>query len=107
MTSGREFALPSLRALGESARRRFETRRLTIEIPEDVLLATGQSREEFVPEARFLLALKLFELGRLSSGKTAQLCETGRVDFIPTAGRMGIPVADLDQEEMKREFEHV
>lgn len=80
---------------------------LTIEIPEDVLLATGQSREEFVREARFLLALKLLELGRLSSGKAAQLCEMERPDFILTAGRMGIPVADLDNEELKRELEDV
>ena len=80
---------------------------LTIEIPEDVLLATGQSREEFIREAKFLLAVKLFELGRLSSGKAARLCGMGQVDFLLTAGRMGIPVADLDEEEMKREFEDV
>jgi predicted HTH domain antitoxin len=82
-------------------------RSLTIEIPEDVLLATGQSREEFLREAKLLLAVKLFELGRLSSGKAAQLCGIGRVDFLLTVGRMGIPVADLDEEEMKREFEDV
>ena len=77
---------------------------LTIEIPENVLIATGQSREEFIREAKILLAVKLFELGRLSSGKAAQLCGMGRVDFLFTVSRMGIPVADLDEEEMKREF---
>lgn len=80
---------------------------LTIEIPENVLLATGQSREEFIREAKMLLAAKLFELGRLSSGKAAQLCGMGRVDFLLTVSRMGIPVADLDEEEMKREFTDV
>jgi predicted HTH domain antitoxin len=80
---------------------------LTIEIPADVLLATGQSREEFTQEAKFLLAVKLFELGRLSSGKAAQLCEMGRVDFVFRVGRMGIPVTDLDEEEMEREFRDV
>ena len=80
---------------------------LTIEIPENVLLATGQSREEFIREAKILLAAKLFELGRLSSGKAAQLCGMGRVDFLLTVSRMGIPVADLDEEEMKREFTDV
>ena len=80
---------------------------LTIEIPENVLLATGQSREEFIREAKMLLAAKLFELGRLSSGKAAQLCGMGRVDFLFTVSRMGIPVADLDEEEIKREFADV
>lgn len=77
---------------------------LTIEIPEDVLLAAGQSREEFLKEAKFLLAAKLFEIGRLSSGKAAKLCNMGRVEFLLAVGRLGIPVADLDEEEMKQEF---
>ena len=77
---------------------------LTIEIPADVLLSTGQSREEFIKEAKMLLAAKLFELGRLSSGKAAQLCNLGRVEFLFMMGRMGIPVADLDEDEMQREF---
>ena len=80
---------------------------LTIEIPENVLLATGQSREEFIREAKTLLAAKLFELGRLSSGKAAQLCGVGRVDFLLMVSRMGIPVTDLDEGEMQREFTDV
>ena len=79
-------------------------RTVTIELPENVLLATGQSREEFVREAKFLLALKLFELGRISGGRAAELCGLPRVDFLLTAGRMGVPVADLSPEEMEREF---
>lgn len=76
-----------------------------IEIPEDILLATGQSPEEFVRDAKFILASRLFELGRLSSGKAAQLSSMGRVEFLLTAGRAGIAVADLDERELDREFE--
>jgi predicted HTH domain antitoxin len=75
-----------------------------IDLPESLLLSTGQSREEFVREAKFLLALKLFELGRLSSGRAAEICELPRIDFLLRAGRLGIPVADLDEEELDREF---
>ena len=46
---------------------------LTIEIPEDVLVASGQSREEFIREAKFLLAAKLFELGRLVWGLSVEM----------------------------------
>ncbi len=77
---------------------------LAIELSEDVLLASGYSREDFVKEAKFLLALKLFELGRLSSGKAAELCSMTRVDFLVTLGRTRIPVADLDEAELEREF---
>lgn len=77
---------------------------VNIEIPEDVLVATGQSREQFVIEAKFLLAVKLFELGRISSGKAAEMCGMKRVEFIFAAGRAGVAVADLDEEEGRREF---
>ena len=77
-----------------------------IDLPESVLLTTGQSQEDFVKEAKFLLALKLFELGRMSSGRAADLCALPRLDFLLLAGRAGVPVADLDEEELSREFTH-
>ena len=50
------------------------------------------------------VALKLFELGRISSGRAAEICEMTRAEFLLLAGRAGVPVADLDNEEMDREF---
>jgi predicted HTH domain antitoxin len=75
-----------------------------IDLPDSVLLTTGQSQEEFVKEAKFLLALKLFELGRMSSGRAAALCDLPRVDLLLLAGRAGVPVVDLEEEELRREF---
>lgn len=77
---------------------------LTIELPETVLLASGQSREEFLREAKFLLGLKLFEVGRLSSGKAAELCGVSRVEFLFAASRAGVAVASLDESELADEF---
>ncbi len=54
---------------------------LEIEYGDDVLLSAGLTQEQFNHEARFLLAAKLFELGKLSSGQAARLCGKGRVDF--------------------------
>jgi len=75
-----------------------------IDLPESVLVSTGQSREEFILEAKFFVALKLFELGRISSGRAAEICEMPRIEFLLRAGRAGVPVADLDAEELDREF---
>jgi predicted HTH domain antitoxin len=77
---------------------------LTIDLPETLLLASGQSREEFLREARFLLALKLFELGRLSSGKAAELSVMSRAEFLFAASRAGVPVASIDETEAAEEF---
>ncbi len=75
---------------------------LTIDIPESVLIATGQSREEFIMEAKIILAAKLFESGRLSSGKAAEICGMTRYEFLDEVGHRGIPMVDLDEEELAR-----
>jgi len=56
------------------------------------------------PNARFLLALKLFEQGRISSGKAGRLCHRGRVEFLLAASRAGVPVGGLKEEELAQEF---
>lgn len=48
-------------------------RTLTIELPVDGLPSRAELPENFSDEARFLLALKLFEQGRISSGKAGRL----------------------------------
>lgn len=77
---------------------------IQLDVPDGFLLATGQSAEEFVLEAKFLLGLKLFELGKISSGRAALLAGVPRVDFLVRAGQLGVPVAELDEEELDREF---
>lgn len=48
-------------------------RQLTIEYGEDVLVGMGLSPEQFSVEAKFLLAAKLYELGKLTSGQAVRL----------------------------------
>ena len=45
---------------------------IEIKYTDDVLLSLKESKEEFEEEARYLLALKLYELRKISSGKAAQ-----------------------------------
>jgi hypothetical protein len=41
--------------------------------------------------------------GRLSTGKAAQICDMSRPEFILAAGKMGVPVVQLDEEELSIE----
>lgn len=75
-----------------------------LELPLDVLASPGATPESLACEAKFMLALKLFEVGRLSSGKAGALCGMGRVEFLLAAGRAGVPVVALDDEELNAEF---
>ena len=76
---------------------------LTIELPVDGLPSVDLS-DNFSDEIRFLLALKLFELGRISSGRAGKLCSMGRVEFLMAASRLGVPVVNLSNNEMLDEF---
>ncbi len=57
-------------------------RTVTIQIPEQILLAEKTDIDSFARELPLLAAMKLFELGRLSSGRAAQLAGVTRVEFL-------------------------
>jgi predicted HTH domain antitoxin len=80
------------------------TRRITIEVSDDTLAGLGLSAEEFSDQARLLLAAKFYELGRLSSGKAAQLCGRERVEFLMELPRLGVSVSNLRAEDADDEI---
>lgn len=78
---------------------------LTIEYGDDLLLSLGLSADQFSSEARLLLAAKLYELGRLTSGQAAKLSGLGRVEFLLTLSRLGIPASNLREEDAAAEID--
>jgi predicted HTH domain antitoxin len=68
---------------------------LQIELPPEV------SKEE----ARLLLAIKLYELGRLSLGQSAKLAGYSERAFIELLGKYGVPVVAYSSEELREEVE--
>ena len=86
-------------------RNAVQQHKLTIEYGEDVLFSMGLSRDDFTKEARLILAAKLYELGKLTSGQAAKLCGKGRVDFLLSLPRLGIPISNLRPEDAEAEIE--
>ena len=58
------------------------TRRIAVDVPESVLLAETTDERAFAQELRMLASVKLYELGRLSSGRAAELAGMPRVEFL-------------------------
>jgi predicted HTH domain antitoxin len=63
------------------------TRQILINVPESVLQAQNTDADAFARELCLLAAVKLYELGRLSSGRAAELAGMSRVEFIMNLGR--------------------
>ena len=84
-----------------TAREVVMNRKLTIEYGDEILLGIGLSPEEFSKEAKFLLAAKLYELGRFTSGQAAKLCHMERTEFLYSLKRVGVPMSNLRPEDVE------
>lgn len=79
----------------------------TLKIPysEDILAESDETPEEFEQELRFLVAAKLYEMGRVTSGRAAEMAGMDRVPFLNELGRHRISVVNYSPEELTREIE--
>ena len=81
------------------------TRELRIPYPEDLPASAGQTPDQFEREMRFLMAAKLYELGRVTSGRAADLAGVERVDFLERLGGYRVSVWNYGPDELEREIE--
>jgi len=82
-------------------------RTIKIEYPETIPAILNLSPETFENEAKFALAVKLYELGRLSSGQAARMAGVSRVAFLLNCRKYGAVSVEWDQEEIDAEFADV
>jgi len=76
---------------------------LKIKYTDDFLLSLKENKEEFEEEARCLLAVKLYELGRISSGKAAKLAGLSRIGFLMKLKQYKVSPFQMDLEEIIQE----
>ena len=80
----------------------MKTRQIVINVPEQVLLAEKTDEEAFAREMRILTAVKLYELGRLSSGRAAELAGMSRVEFLLELGRYKVFPFEAELRDLER-----
>jgi predicted HTH domain antitoxin len=82
----------------------MSTKVLTIPYSDDLLLSMKRSPQEFESEARLLLAVKLYEMDRISTGAAAQLAGVSRVAFMFELARFGLSPMGQDPGELAEDL---
>ena len=79
-------------------------RSLTIDYGDEVLLALGLSPDQFREEAKLLIAVKLYEMGRLSTGAAAKFAGVSKPLFLTKLADYNVDTFDLSDEEFRRDM---
>ena len=77
---------------------------ITIQCPDEVLISLKEDTEAFSKELRIAAAMKLFELGRLSSGRAAQLAGMSRIAFLSSASDYHVAIFAVSTDELDEDF---
>jgi len=79
---------------------------MKIDYPKTLPDLLQKTRAEFEAEAKMAMAVKLFEMKRISSGTAAELAGTDRVSFLLNLHHFGVPMIDLEEEELLSDIEN-
>ncbi len=79
---------------------------VAIEIPEDSLVALKLDAPHAAAEVRLAAAMKLYELGRLSSGAAANLAGVPRITFLSKLAAFGIDTFQLTADDLSHDVDH-
>jgi len=72
---------------------------IQITLPDEILISMKDSRE-----IRMAAAAKLYEIGKLSSGRAAELAGVSRVSFLQMLARYKVPIFNPTAEELEQDL---
>jgi predicted HTH domain antitoxin len=78
---------------------------IRLTLPDESLVALKATSESVGAELRLAAAVKLYELGRLSSGAAATLAGIPRTLFLAKLADYGVPTFQLSEDELREDFE--
>jgi predicted HTH domain antitoxin len=76
---------------------------ITFDVPTEALIALKLSPQAMGETLRLAAAMKLFELGKMSSGAAAALAGIPRVVFLSKLADYGVDTFRLTEEELQQE----
>jgi predicted HTH domain antitoxin len=80
--------------------------RVSFTIPDEIGLALKATPDDLVSKIRFAASVKLYEMGRLSSGAAAQLAGVPKPYFLSHLADYGVTTFDLGEEELSHDLKN-
>jgi predicted HTH domain antitoxin len=79
---------------------------INIDYPQNLPDILQTTKKDFEKEAKMAMAVKLFEMKRLSSGMAATLAGLDRVNFLLNFHRLYVPMIDLEEDELLSDMQN-
>lgn len=79
---------------------------ITLNLPESTALALKITPEELTVTIRLTSAIKLYELGKLSSGAAAELAGIPKALFLTKLAEYGVDTFNLNESDLIEDLNH-
>jgi len=83
----------------------MRTTQITFDVPESILQALNQNRDEFTQQTRLFAALQLFKNHKLTFGQAAELAGMNKERFLVELDKHNIDLIDYNASELEEELE--
>jgi len=78
--------------------------KVTIDLPDSLIKELSFSFADLDRELKFLLAVKLIEMGRISTGRAAEWIGISKPRFLLEMGRYGLSAFPIDEETLEQDI---